>query len=124
MSPPIVTQKRANWISLFLLIGGILVLYATGWVVLGTPLLLGFLLMVRQYLRGRTYDMFITLFVFLGLFFTFQVEANWAVIMPLLFTLGSVYLILREFIVAKRRTGKDAVEDQAQEIMEGSHESD
>ena len=118
MSVPIVTQRRADTISLGLFFIG---LGSLMYINLFWPwmlLLIGVSLVARQYLRGRRYDMIITSFVFGGLFLFYFSEIDWAELMPVLLVTGGIYLIFREYLVTKKRFGKEKVEDERENIEE------
>lgn len=118
MSVPIVTQRRADTISLGLFLIGLgSLMYINSfwpWILL----LIGVSLVTRQHLRGRRYDMAITSFVFGGLFLFYFSEIDWAELMPVLLVTGGIYLIFREYLVTKKRFGKEKVEDERENIEE------
>lgn len=120
MALPITTQKRADTVSLgVLLVGfGIITYYQNWW---PTVLLaIGASLIARQTLRGRHYDTIITSIVFGGLFSYFYFKIDWASLMAVLFCTGGIYLIFREYFVSKERVGKEKLEEEKQEIEEES----
>lgn len=121
MGLPRVTQMRANVMSIAIILIGIGALMFWGhfwpWILL----VIGSSLVVRQWLRGRHYDMAITTFVFGGLFLYYFTDVAWATLMPVLFVTGGIYLIFREWFVAKRRFGREKIEDVREEIEEQSH---
>ena len=84
-------------------------------------LVIGISLLVRQFMRGRLYDMAITTIIFGGLFVFFFFNVGWDVLMPVLFTLGGIYIIFREWFVTKDRVGDDEVEAEAKEIDDAEH---
>lgn len=121
MSIPLTTHKRADAISLGVMIIGFGVLfYLTAWWP-GVLLVIGSSLVMRQYLRGRHYDIAITTLVFGGLFLYFYFDVDWAVVMPVLFVVGGIYLVFREYFVTKQRFGEDQVADDSQEIEDAAH---
>ena len=78
----------------------------------------------RQYLLGRTYDMIVSLVVFLGVFITVQFQITWNVLLPVLFTLGGLYVFFREFFGPKDITEADIEENQNKEIEEEEEEEE
>ncbi len=98
MSQPLVSRKRAQAISsaLFLLSLATLIYTDQWWP--GILLGIGLPLALRQYLLGRTYDMIISLVVFIGGFITVGFDISWQLLLPILFVLASVYVVLREFM--------------------------
>lgn len=118
MSIPKTTHKRADAISLGILLIGFGVLsFLQSWFP-GIFLVIGIALVVRQYLRGRIYDIFISVLIFGGLFLYFRIGIHWDILLPVLFTIAGIYLIFREYFVKKDRTGEDLVEDESQEVEE------
>jgi hypothetical protein len=62
----------------------------------GIMLAIGLPLALRQYLLGRTYDTIVTLLVFIGTFVTVEFDISWKVFLPIIFSLGAIYILLRE----------------------------
>ena len=95
------SKRKAKVLSIALfLVGLAIVSYLGAWwpgimVAIGIPLAL------RQFLLGRHYDMSITLFVFLGVFITVQFDIHWEVLLPVLFALGGIYILFREYLESK-----------------------
>lgn len=106
MPKPITTFARASSISTALLLIGLAFCVFTGmwwpWVmlVIGAPLA------IRQYLVGRYHDMLVTVVVFGGVFITSRFDISWHILLPVLFIVGAIYVLFREFIVSKH-TYKD-----------------
>src|SRR3972149_298541 len=94
----IVSRKRAKSISVALfLVGLAIVTYLQAWWP-GIMLAIGIPLALRQYLLGRHYDMGVSLFVFIGVFVTVQFNISWEVLLPVLFALGGIYVLFREYL--------------------------
>lgn len=116
MSSPRTTQQKADAISLALmLIGFGVISYTDQWwpwilLVLGTSIL------IRQYLRGRPYDMAITVLVFGGIFVISYFKVNWSALLPVLLIVAGIFILFREFFVKKDRVGEDEVEEESQEV--------
>ena len=81
-------------------------------VAVGAPLAL------RQYLLGRHYDMGVTILVFFGTFITVQFDISWRIFLPILFTIGAVYILLREFLGIDGVGESESEEDLNHEIEE------
>ncbi len=64
----------------------------------GIMLAIGLPLAFRQYLFGKTYDMGITLLVFVGTFVTVEYDISWRIFLPILFSIGAIYILIKEFI--------------------------
>jgi hypothetical protein len=121
MTKPLTTHRRANSISLGLFLIGLGIVTYFGIVWPFILLVIGVALLFRQYFRGRLYDMAITTLIFGGLFIFYFFNISSDVLMPVLFTIGGLYLIFREYFVFKDRVGEDRIEDDAQEIEDEEH---
>ncbi len=117
----IASQKRAKILSTALfLVGLAIVSYLKAWWP-GIMLAVGLPLALRQYLLGRHYDMWISLFVFVGVFITVQFNVAWEVLLPVLFALGGIYILFREYLESKTLPVEEEEEDLNQEIEEDQH---
>ena len=122
MAHPITSRKRAKAFSgaLFLICLATLI-FMEHWVDLWWPgimLVIGLPLALRQYLLGRTYDTIVTLLVFVGTFVTVEFDISWRVFLPILFTMGALYIILREALEGNASTEPEREEDITHEIDE------
>ncbi len=118
MAHPITSKKKAQAVSTALfLIGLAILIFTENWWP-GIMLVIGLPLALRQYLLGRTYDMGITLLVFLGAFITVQFDISWRILLPILFTLGALYILFREFFGPQETTEEEKEEDIQHEIEE------
>lgn len=116
-----VSRKRAKALSVALfLIGLAIVSYMGAWWP-GIMLAVGIPLALRQYLLGRHYDMMVSLFVFIGVFVTVQFNISWEILLPVLFALGGVYILFREYLESTEETLEEEEEDINQEIEEDQH---
>lgn len=118
MVHPMTSKKKAQALStaLFLLILAVVAVTETWWP--GIMLAVGLPLALRQYLLGRTYDMCISLLVFLGTFITVQFDITWRVFLPILFTIGAIYVLCREFMAPDDEDEAEKDEDIQHEIEE------
>lgn len=116
MTKPITSHRRADAISLgiFFIGLGIISYLNTWWPQI--LLVIGASLALRQYLRNRFYDMGLSFFIFGGLFIVYFFNTSWDILMPILFTIGGIYIIFREYFVTKERIGENKVEEAAEEI--------
>lgn len=111
------SRKTASVLSFVLFLVGIgIITYTEFWwpgimVVIGLPLAL------KQYLTGRKYDMFISLFVFLGVFITVQFNIPWKYLLPTIFTVGGLYILFKEFMMTSP-SESEKEEDLNEEIKE------
>lgn len=125
MARPIMGKKAAHALSFLAFAIGIAVLaYLKIWwpaliLALGLPIVL------KHYLLGEFFDTFLSLFIFVGLFITFQFQIKLNILLPVFFTLGGVYLFFREFFGGKKKTnqvpeedGEDEEEDEEDEEEE------
>lgn len=118
----IVCQKKAKRFSFALfLIGVVCLSYAGVWWP-GIMLAIGIPLAVKQYLLGKRYDVALTLFVFVGVFVTVQFDIEWKVLLPVLFTIGGIYILFRDLVETSQLTEKEREEDLNEEIEEDQHE--
>ena len=117
----IASKKRAKVLSVALfLVGLAIVSYLGAWWP-GIMLAIGIPLALRQYLMGRHYDMCVSLFVFVGVFVTVQFNISWEILLPVLFALGGVYILFREFLESNPEPLEEEEEDINQEINEDQH---
>jgi predicted membrane protein len=118
MGTPLTSKKKAHALSTALFLIGLAVLIITEMWWPGIMLAVGLPLAVRQYLLGRTYDMCISLLVFVGTFVTVQYNITWRVFLPVLFTIGAVYVLCREFMEPSEEDEVEKDEDIQHEIEE------
>ena len=118
MAHPLTSRKKAQALStaLFLLGMAVVIITDTWWP--GIMLVVGLPLAARQYLLGRTYDMMISLLVFVGTFVTVQFDISWRIFLPMLFSLGAVYILIREFTESSTRSEVEDEDDLNHEIEE------
>jgi predicted membrane protein len=118
MAKKIMSSKKAQSLSfaLFLIGLAIIALLKAWWP--GIMLVVGLPLAFRQYLLGKHYDMAVTLFVFLGVFFTVQFNISWEILLPVLFTVGAIYIFFREFVQGSKKDEAEEEEELNKEIEE------
>ena len=87
-------------------------------------LVVGLPLALRQFLLGRIYDMCISIIVFVGSFVTVQFEIPWNLLLPSLFTVGAIYVFLKEFFMINPESVAEEEEDINHEIEEDSKHHD
>lgn len=118
MADAITSKKKAYALSTALFLLGLAALIATNAWWPGIMLGVGLPLALRQYLLGRTYDTMITLLVFIGTFVTVQFDISWQVFLPILFSIGALYILAREFLTPEEPTEEEKEEDAQKEIEE------
>jgi len=121
MRGPIVSKQKADILSA--VVGIISLAFLLYWQILWPEavLVVAVVLMLRQFLRGRRYDMLITCGVIGGWYVTLSWKINWDTIVPVILTVGALYIIFREYFIIKERVGIDQIEDANQEIEDAKH---
>ncbi len=111
---PILSKKKTEAIAngAFLICLGILFATDAWWP--GILLAIWVSLAVRQYFSGRLYDLMMSSFILLGLFVISLLKLDWSILMPVLFVVGGIYIIFREYFFAEDTNG----EDKSQEILD------
>lgn len=114
------SRKKADGIFIAVIIAGLCILLSTDrwWPEIVIPFGLG--LALKQYLRNRKYDMNIGLVVFTSLYLTSKFYVNWQVLMPILLTTGSLYLIFREYFIISEKSEAEEEEELNKEFEEDS----
>lgn len=121
MTRPVVSQKKAKsiCIALFLVFLAILSYTEKWWP--GILLVVGLPLALKQYFAAKKYDVLITLFVFCGGFITEHNEFSAPILLPVLFTIGAIYVFCRDWIETSCLTEEEQEEDLNEEIEEEQH---
>ena len=121
MSNSIMSRKKAKTISFCLFLIGLAILSFSGKWWPGIMLAVGFPLALKQYLLGKRYDVGVTLFVFLGVFITVQYDVSWQILLPVLFTIGGIYIFCRDFVESSACSEEEKEESLNEEIEEEQH---
>lgn len=121
MPYPIVSRKKAKALVFSLFLIGLAILSYSGVWWPGIMLAIGIPLAVKQYLAGRRYDVAITLFVFIGVFVTVAFDIQWEILLPVLFTIGGIYIFCRDFLESSCLSEEDKEQDLNEEIEEELH---
>jgi len=122
MPRPLTSKKRAHTLATALFLIGLAVLaYFNRWwpeimLVIGIPLAL------EQYLLGRFYDAFVSLFVFIGVFITVQYDLPWEILLPVLFICAAIYVLFREYLEKTEESEDEKEEDINCQIEEEESE--
>ncbi len=116
------SKRRAKAITTALfLVGLALISYLGAWWP-GIMLAIGLPLALRHYLLGQHYDMWISLFVFCGVFVTVQFDISWEILLPVLFAIGGIYILFREFLEGSEEETLDEKDEEINdEIEEDQH---
>jgi predicted membrane protein len=112
MAQPITSKKKAHALSSALFLIGVAILIITEMWWPGLMLAVGLPLALRQYLLGRTYDMGVSLLVFVGTFVTVQYNITWRIFLPVLFTIGGIYILCREFLAPDEEEEDEVDKDE------------
>lgn len=118
MTHPLTSRKRAHIISIGLFFLFLIGLIITGNWWPGIMIAIGLPLAIQQYLLGRTYDAMISILVFIGTFVTVQFDISWKIFLPILFSLGAIYILYREFFIEEETTESEREEDSNKEFEE------
>ena len=116
MSKGLISKRKADAISngSFLIGLGVLFYTNTWWP--GILLILWIALVMRQYLTGRNYDAVLSTIILVGLFLISYIQINWSILVPVLFIIGGIYLIFKEYFYSD-----DDMEEQIDEL-EDNHD--
>jgi hypothetical protein len=121
MTKLLVSRSKAKTISIAVfLVALAIVSYTSNWWP-GIMLAIGVPLALKQYLLGHKYDVLITLIVFVGVFFSVNQALYLPVLLPVLFTIGGIYVFCRDFIENSTLTEIETEEDINEEIEETQH---
>ncbi|MEC7839329.1 MAG: hypothetical protein VX777_04745 [Chlamydiota bacterium] len=121
MTSPKLSKRKADAISngVFLISLGILFYTSSWWP--GILLAIWAMLATREFLTGRLYDLFITSTIFLGLYCVYFLNIQWAILMPIIFVIGGIYIIFREYYYSDPTELKRNI-DIEREIEESKHD--
>jgi hypothetical protein len=114
------SKKRAKAIALILFLLGLAIISYLGVWWPGIMLVVGIPLAVRQYLLGHFYDVGVTLIVFVGIFFIDLFNISGRYLLPVLFTLGAIYIFFRDYLESTTPSEAEREEDLNEEIEEES----
>ncbi|MCX6987197.1 MAG: hypothetical protein NT065_03440 [Chlamydiae bacterium] len=121
MASPLVSKKRAKLICFSVFLAGLCILQLTGAWWPGITLAFGIPLALRQFFLRKLYDSAVTLFIFIGTFIADGSTDQLSVILPVMFTLGGIYIFFRDFIETKTTSEVEKEENTNEEIEEEQH---
>lgn len=115
MAKPILSKRKSDAIAngAFLIGLGVLLFSNEWWP--GILLVLWASLFLRQYLTGRIYDSLISTIILVGLFVVSFIKINWSVIIPVLFVIGGIYLIFREYFYAEESIEEETLDETSED---------
>ncbi|MEI8365591.1 MAG: hypothetical protein WCF65_04150 [Parachlamydiaceae bacterium] len=116
MAKEILSKRKSIAISNGLFLIGIGILYYTETWWPGILLVLWLTLAARQYLSGRKYDFAITSVILIGLFLITFFKIQSAMLIPVLFVTGGIYIIFREYFFAGEPDGEDKSQEMKDDI--------
>jgi predicted membrane protein len=118
MACPLVSNRRAKAISgaVFLLGLAVISFQFDMWPAI--MVVVGVSLALRQYLLGHIYDMILSLLVFFGVFFTALYNVSWDILLPVVFIIGAIYLLAKEYWHRHEEDEAESEEDLNHEIEE------
>lgn len=123
MPKPLTSKKRAKALSSALfLIGLAIIMYLNAWWP-GIMIVIGLPLSFKQFLEGRHHDVFLTLFIFFGFFIIAQFNISWKILIPILFVMGAIYILCKEWVQGNISSEREREEDFSKEIEEKEKKS-
>ena len=121
MAAPLMSRNKADILAAAAFIAAIIILAISGTWWPHLFLAFGIPIMLRQYVRGRPYDVGLSALVFGGLFLTFLIDMHWNYLIPILLVCGALFISYREYALTRRRVGSDLTEDVKTEIDDAEH---
>jgi predicted membrane protein len=118
MACPLVSNRRAKAISSAVFLLGLAVISFQFEMWPAIMVVIGVSLALRQYLLGHIYDMILSLVVFFGVFFTSLYDISSDILLPVVFILGAIYLLSKEFWHRHEDDEAESEEDLNHEIEE------
>ena len=120
----VVSQKKAEAAFLLILVMGAFILYFSGhfWPELAIPM--GIALAFKQFLLGKRYEMYVSLIVFFGLYFTWETHLYRFSVdllefllssLPVLFLLAAIFLLFREYVFNKEINEGEEINHEIEE---------
>ncbi len=122
MAAPQTSKRRAEatFTGLFLITLAVLLITNTIWP--GILLAVGIPMALKQWMRGRVYDAFLSIVIFGGLFALAIVNWDWSLVAPVVLTIAGIYILFREYFTSRQRVGMEEIEDVKQEIIDENDE--
>lgn len=105
------SKRKIDTLSIVIFFLVIILLYFMNFIWPGVFLALWALLATRQWLSNRRFDLIMTSIILLGSFTIYFFDITWSVLMPVLFILGSFYIIFREFFFPEDIVGEEKSEE-------------
>ncbi|MBM3193847.1 MAG: hypothetical protein FJZ59_06430 [Chlamydiae bacterium] len=118
MAHPKMSIRRAKNLSSALFLIGLAIISLTNSWWPGIMLVIGIPLALRQFLLGRKYDAILSLVIFCGAFIVATFDVSWQILLPVLFIMGAVYILIKEFCDPYPTTEAEEEESLSYEIEE------
>jgi len=118
MPTPHYSNHRASIFGLLFFIGCLTIMFISRNWWPGSLLVVGLPIALKQFLMNRYFDMTVSLVVFIGAFVSIQYDIIWQIILPVIFLMGGLYVILKEFFTPKRVYEDEKEEDLNEEMEE------
>ena len=119
MNMPNLSKKKADAISNGVFLIALAVLFYTQAWWPGILAAIWITLATRQFLNGRVYDLFISTIILIGLFLFYYLNIDWSILIPVLFVIGGIYIISKEYYYAERDDSEiEKNEEREKEIEE------
>ena len=120
----LVSKRRASSLGTALFLLGLAIVSFTDTWWPGILLAVGIPLAFRQFLVGKLYAAFLTLFIFCGVFvvYSYGLIVNSDYILPIIFVTGAVFIVIREYYDRDDSDEIDIEEDINHEIEEDAEE--
>lgn len=96
----VLPKRKADALSNAALLAGLAILFWSQTFWPGILLVVWVWLAIRQYLTSRKWDLMITSIILLGLFVVSFFGINLSALLPVLFAVGAIYIVFREYFFA------------------------
>jgi len=121
MSEPLISKKKADAFAngAFFIALGVIAYYNIWW-----PWILPAIwifLSLRQFLTGRRWDFFVSTVLLGVLFIVSYFHLDWTLLVPILFVVGGIYIIFKEFFYSDDTNGEEKVKEMKDDIDDARH---
>lgn len=123
MTVPITSHRKADAVANGLLLIGLGILFYTQAWWPGILLVIWVNVATRQFLTARYYDFAMSTIILVGLFVIMLYKVEWNLLLPILFVLGGIYIIFREYFLPSGPEGEDKAEEIQHDIEDGKPDS-
>lgn len=106
-----ISKRKIDALASGALLIGIGLLFFTGAWWPGILLVIWAYLGIKQWLSNRKFDLIVSSVILLGLFIVSFLDIRLNVLVPVLFFLGALYIVFREFFFSEDTNGEDISEE-------------